>query len=151
MSGLRLGTRGSALALAQTEGVAQRLRGRGVMASAVPVAGAGDGYSALRAALVAGEIDVAVHSCKDVPIEADPRVVIAAVPARADPRDALVARDGMVLGELPAAAVDILRLYPNPEAQELREALAVHHGASPNRSSLAIARTECSRVRSLPS
>jgi hydroxymethylbilane synthase len=77
----------------------------------VPAAGptvgaaAGTAYSALRGALVAGEIDAAVHSYKDLPIEADPRIVVAAVPERADPRDALVARDGMVLGELPAGAV----------------------------------------------
>jgi hydroxymethylbilane synthase len=59
----------------------------------------------LRAALVAGHIDVAVHSYKDLPIEADARIVVAAVPQRADPRDALVARDGMVLGELPPGAL----------------------------------------------
>lgn len=105
MGVLRLGTRGSALALAQTEWVAQRLGAAGVAAQAVPVPAAGDAYSALRAALVAGELDVAVHSYKDLPIEADPRVVVAAVPERGDPRDALVARDGMVLGELPAGAV----------------------------------------------
>lgn len=110
MGGLRLGvlslgTRGSALARAQTEWVAGRLRTAGVEARAVPVPGGSDGYSALRAALVAAEVDVAVHSCKDLPVEVDPRVVIAALPERADPRDALVARDGMVLGELPAGAV----------------------------------------------
>ncbi|MBA2471107.1 MAG: hydroxymethylbilane synthase, partial [Pseudonocardiales bacterium] len=52
-----------------------------------------------------GEVDIAVHSYKDLPTAADPRVVVAAVPERADPRDALVARAGMVLGELPAGAV----------------------------------------------
>jgi hydroxymethylbilane synthase len=100
-----LGTRGSALALAQTEWVAQRLRAAGVEASVLPVRSVGDAFSALRAALVAGEVDVAVHSYKDLPVAADSRVVVAAVPERADPRDALVARDGMVLGELPAGAV----------------------------------------------
>jgi hydroxymethylbilane synthase len=48
---------------------------------------------------------VAVHSVKDLPVVADARMVLAAVPERSDPRDALVARDGMVLGELPAGAV----------------------------------------------
>jgi hydroxymethylbilane synthase len=48
---------------------------------------------------------VVVHSYKDLPTTADRRVVVAAVPERADPRDALVARDGMVLGELPGGAV----------------------------------------------
>jgi hydroxymethylbilane synthase len=105
MGALRLGTGGSALALAQTEWVAQRLRSAGVVVRAVPVPAGGDAYSALRTALVSGEVDVAVHSYKDLPIEADPRVVTAAVPERADPRDALVARDGMVLGELPTGAV----------------------------------------------
>lgn len=105
MGVLRLGTRGSALALAQTEWVARRLRAAGVAAQAVPIRAGGDAYSALRGALVSGEVDVAVHSYKDLPIKADPRVVVAAVPDRADPRDALVARDGMVLGELPAGAV----------------------------------------------
>ncbi len=104
-STMLLGTRGSAVALAQTEWVAQRLRAAGVEARVLPVHSVGDAFSALRAALVAGEVDVAVHSYKDLPVAADPRVVIAAVPERADPRDALVARDGMVLGELPAGAV----------------------------------------------
>ncbi|MGH3514585.1 MAG: hydroxymethylbilane synthase [Pseudonocardiaceae bacterium] len=102
-SPLLLGAGGGALALAQTDSVAQRLRAAGVAARVVPIAG--DGYSALRAALAGGAIDVAVHSYKDLPIATDPRVVVAAVPQRADPRDALVARDAMVLGELPAGAV----------------------------------------------
>jgi hydroxymethylbilane synthase len=115
---LRLGTRGSALALAQTEWVAQRLRTAGVEVCIVPVRTAGDTcsapitdigvgvfVSALREALVAGDVDAALHSYKDLPTAADPRLVLAAVPERADPRDALVARDGMVLGELPPGAV----------------------------------------------
>ena len=59
----------------------------------------------LRDALVAGEVDIAVHSYKDLPTAPDPRLVIAAVPPREDPRDALVARDGLVLGELPAGSM----------------------------------------------
>ncbi|MGH3929759.1 MAG: hydroxymethylbilane synthase, partial [Pseudonocardiaceae bacterium] len=115
---LRLGTRGSTLALAQTEWVAEQLRAAGSPVSIVPVRTAGDAsgepipeigvgvfVSALRAALVAGEVDVAVHSYKDLPTAPDSRLTLAAVPRRADPRDALVARDGMVLGELPAGAV----------------------------------------------
>jgi hydroxymethylbilane synthase len=105
MTVLNLGTRGSALALAQTEWVLQQLGAAGGGARLVPVQADGDAYSALRAALVAGQIDVAVHSYKDLPIEAHPRVVVAAVPQRGDPRDALVARDGMVLGELPPGAM----------------------------------------------
>ncbi|MGH4014173.1 MAG: hydroxymethylbilane synthase [Pseudonocardiaceae bacterium] len=115
---LRLGTRGSALALAQTEWVAGQLRAAGAQVRIVPVRTAGDAssapiaeigvgvfVSALREALAAGEIDAAVHSYKDLPTAADGRLVLAAVPRRADPRDALVARDGMVLGELPTGAV----------------------------------------------
>ncbi len=94
-----------ALALAQTDWVAKRLRAAGVAVRVVPVRTEGAGYSALRSALAGGKVDVAVHSYKDLPTAADPRVVVAAVPERADPRDALVARDGMVLGELPAGAV----------------------------------------------
>ena len=114
---LRLGTRPSALAVAQSELVAERLRAAGHAVELVTVSTSGDRSSApiptlgvgvfvsqLRDALVAGEVDVAVHSYKDLPTAPDPRLVIAAVPPREDPRDALVARDGRVLGELPAGA-----------------------------------------------
>jgi hydroxymethylbilane synthase len=60
--------------------------------------------SALRDALLAGEIDVAVHSYKDLPTAPADGLRIAAVPAREDPRDVLVARDGLTLAELPAGA-----------------------------------------------
>jgi len=56
-------------------------------------------------ALAAGEVDVAVHSYKDLPTAGLPGIVLAAVPERADPRDVLVARDQMVLGELPPGSV----------------------------------------------
>jgi hydroxymethylbilane synthase len=74
--------------------------------SHAPVAEIGVGVftSALRDALANDEVDVAVHSYKDLPTAPDPRLVLAAVPTREDPRDALVARDGMVLGELPAGS-----------------------------------------------
>jgi hydroxymethylbilane synthase len=114
---LRIGTRPSALATAQSGLVADRLRAAGHACelveirtpgdlSAAPVAELGVGVfvSALREALVRGDVDVAVHSYKDLPTAPDPRLVLAAVPVREDPRDALVARDGMVLGELPAGA-----------------------------------------------
>jgi hydroxymethylbilane synthase len=63
--------------------------------------GAGVFVSALREALLAGEVDVAVHSLKDLPTAAAPGITLAAVPAREDPRDAVVARDGLTLAELP--------------------------------------------------
>jgi hydroxymethylbilane synthase len=66
--------------------------------------GVGVFVSALREALARGEVDFAVHSYKDLPTAQDPRFTLAAVPAREDPRDVLVARDGMVLGELPPGA-----------------------------------------------
>jgi hydroxymethylbilane synthase len=114
---LRIGTRPSALAVAQSGQVAERLRAAGHPAelvhistsgdrSAAPVAELGVGVfvSALRDALARGEVDVAVHSYKDLPTAPDTRLHLAAVPLREDPRDALVARDGMVLGELPPGA-----------------------------------------------
>jgi hydroxymethylbilane synthase len=116
---LRLGTRPSALALAQSGLIAERIRaaGRDVELveirtpgdrSTAPVAQLGVGVfvSALRDALVSGACDLAVHSYKDLPTAPDPRLALAAVPPREDPRDALVARDGRVLGELrPGARV----------------------------------------------
>jgi hydroxymethylbilane synthase len=74
--------------------------------SLAPIAELGVGVfvSALREALVAGEVDVAVHSYKDLPTKPDPRLTLVAVPVREDPRDALVARDGRVLGELGAGS-----------------------------------------------
>ncbi|MBB5154636.1 hydroxymethylbilane synthase [Saccharopolyspora phatthalungensis] len=75
--------------------------------SMAPIAEIGVGVftSALREALAVGEVDVAVHSYKDLPTEPDPRLSLAAVPVREDPRDALVARDGLTLGELPPGSV----------------------------------------------
>lgn len=57
--------------------------------------------AAIRRALLEGTVDLAVHSYKDLPTAAEPGLTIAAVPRREDPRDALVARDGLTLGELP--------------------------------------------------
>lgn len=111
---LRIGTRGSALALAQSGWVADQLAAAGESVelvtvttpgdlSSAPIAEIGVGVftSALREALVNREVDIAVHSYKDLPTAPDPRLSLAAVPLREDPRDALVARDGLTLGELP--------------------------------------------------
>ena len=57
--------------------------------------------SALRDALLRGEVDVAVHSLKDLPTAPADGIALAAVPTREDPRDVVVARDGLTLGELP--------------------------------------------------
>jgi hydroxymethylbilane synthase len=67
--------------------------------------GVGVFTAALREAIADGRVDMAVHSYKDLPTAPDHRFVIAAIPPRADARDALVARDGLVLGELPAGSV----------------------------------------------
>jgi hydroxymethylbilane synthase len=60
--------------------------------------------SALREALRSGEVDLAVHSLKDLPTGPAAGIALAAVPPRDDPRDALVARDGAKLADLPAGA-----------------------------------------------
>jgi hydroxymethylbilane synthase len=114
---IRIGTRGSALALAQTGTVAAQLEAAGAKVeivtvvtpgdtSSAPIAEIGIGVftSALRDALANGEVDVAIHSYKDLPTAPDPRLSLAAVPPRQDPRDALVARDSLTLGELPAGS-----------------------------------------------
>ena len=66
--------------------------------------GAGVFVGALRDALLRGEVDIAVHSLKDLPTGAADGITLAAVPVREDPRDVVVARDGLTLGELPAGA-----------------------------------------------
>jgi hydroxymethylbilane synthase len=115
MTALRVGTRASALARIQTQSVVDAL---GVPVEIVPISTVGDRssapmdqiggtgvfVSALRDALLHKEIDVAVHSYKDLPTAPAAGIVIAAVPVREDPRDALVARDGLTLAELPAGA-----------------------------------------------
>ncbi|RZI79050.1 MAG: hydroxymethylbilane synthase, partial [Microbacterium sp.] len=63
--------------------------------------GTGVFVSALRDALLAGEVDVAVHSLKDLPTAPADGIALAAIPQREDPRDVIVARDGLTLGELP--------------------------------------------------
>ncbi len=118
MSALRLGTRASALALTQSGHVADALRALGHEVEVVTITTQGDTSSAaiaqigatgvfvtaLRDALLAGEVDLAVHSYKDLPTAPCEGLVIAAVPPRADARDALIARDGLTLGELPAGS-----------------------------------------------
>ncbi|MCW2530876.1 MAG: porphobilinogen deaminase [Blastococcus sp.] len=118
-STLRLGTRGSELARTQSQTIADAI----TAATGTPVelvhivtegdrsaeaiarlGGTGVFVAAIRRALLEGSVDLAVHSYKDLPTAAEPGLIIAAVPGRADPRDALVARDGLTLGELPAGS-----------------------------------------------
>ncbi|HMS75831.1 hydroxymethylbilane synthase [Gordonia sp. (in: high G+C Gram-positive bacteria)] len=115
---IRIGTRGSQLATTQAQTIADELTAAGHPAelviiktagdlSAAPVAEIGVGVftTAIRSALRNREVDVAVHSYKDLPTASDPDLFIAAIPPRADPRDALVSRDNLVFGELPAGSV----------------------------------------------
>src|SRR5438132_6707840 len=117
---IRVGTRASRLARTQTQLVVDAFGSAnpGVTVETVLVSTEGDRnsrpldqlggtgvfVSALRDALAAGEIDVAVHSFKDLPTAPVEGIVIAAVPVREDPRDALCARDGLTLLELPSGA-----------------------------------------------
>ncbi len=111
---LRIGTRGSALALAQATPIAEKLgaelvviESHGDRDQATPLAeagGAGVFVTALREALLAGEVDALIHSYKDLPTAPADGLTIAAVPARGDARDALAARDGLTLATLPEGA-----------------------------------------------
>ena len=119
MTPLRIGTRGSALATTQTTHVAEALTERSGLAhelvvirtegdvttgSLASLGGTGVFASALRAAVLDGVVDAAVHSLKDLPAAQPETLEIAAVPARADLRDALCARDGLTLATLPEGA-----------------------------------------------
>jgi len=116
---LRLGSRRSPMAIAQSRQVADlitELTGRPVeivgvttlgdvsRAQLTQIGGTGVFASALREALLGGEVDLAVHSLKDLPTGPAVGIVLAAVPLRDDPRDALIARDGAKLADLPAGA-----------------------------------------------
>ncbi|GGV71710.1 porphobilinogen deaminase 1 [Streptomyces longisporoflavus] len=116
---LRLGTRRSKLAMAQSGQVAEtvrRLTGRPVELVEITtygdtsrehlaqIGGTGVFVTALRDALLGGEVDFAVHSLKDLPTAQPDDLALAAVPPREDPRDVLIARDGMTFPELPSGA-----------------------------------------------
>ena len=106
MRTLRLGTRGSRLALVQCELVAARLRSLGARVELVEIvtegdlrpaglsAGEGVFVAALEQRLADGCVDLALHSAKDVPLRLHPELVIGAYPERADARDVLVTRSG---------------------------------------------------------
>ena len=130
MSPLRLGTRGSALALAQARWVAERLPGD---VELVEITTAGDldrargdksrWTGALERALLEGSIDAAVHSAKDVPGELADGTALAAVPAREDPRDVVVGalREGARVGTSSLRRrAQLLAWRPDLEVVELR-------------------------------
>ncbi|MEU2956052.1 hydroxymethylbilane synthase [Streptomyces xanthochromogenes] len=116
---LRLGTRRSKLAMAQSGHVADAVRqltGRQVELVEITtygdtsrehlaqIGGTGVFVVALREALLRGDVDFAVHSLKDLPTAEHPDLVLAAIPAREDARDVLVARDGLTFEQLPDGA-----------------------------------------------
>lgn len=119
MTPIRIGTRASLLARTQCSHVAEaltaatgmptelvliRTQGDASLAPLAQMGGTGVFVSALRDALLRGEVDLAVHSLKDLPTAPADGIALAAVPLREDPRDAVVARDGLTLGELPRGA-----------------------------------------------
>jgi hydroxymethylbilane synthase len=115
---IRIGTRGSALALAQARLTAAAFAGQGLSVRLVKVETDGDRRApdtawgegafvkAIERALLDRDVDVAVHSAKDVPTDEDPRLTVAAYLPRADARDALVTADrtARALDELPMRA-----------------------------------------------
>ena len=142
-----VGSRGSSLALRQTECVVEQLRDlhpecefvikkiktegdRFTTTPLASMAGRGVFVKEIEAALIAGEIDIAVHSLKDLPSQLTKGLVLAAIPQREDPRDVLVSRHNCGLMELPYAAkvgtssprraVQILAVRPDVQLVELR-------------------------------
>jgi hydroxymethylbilane synthase len=144
---IRFGTRGSALALVQTDLAIARFRAvypdwavearvintQGDLDKQSPlteIGGRGVFTSALEFSMLAGEIDAAVHSAKDLPTALHPDAPVVAYPDRADPRDVLVSRHGTTLERLPRnpvigtssrrRAVQIVRLRPDARIVDLR-------------------------------
>ena len=116
---LRVGTRGSALALAQSGAIAGVIADRAGASSELvrvktegdintgplaAIGGTGIFVTAVRTALADGRVDVIVHSFKDLPTAPAPGLTLAAVPTRENPFDALCARDGLTLDTLPVGA-----------------------------------------------
>lgn len=144
---IRIGTRGSALALAQARRVGELLEAahpgvaveivtidtqgdRDKTSSLTVIGGQGVFTSAVQAELLAGHVDIAVHSAKDLPAVSPEGLVIAAFPEREDARDVLVSRHGSTLADLPEApvigtssrrrAMELLALRPDARIHDLR-------------------------------
>jgi hydroxymethylbilane synthase len=126
LSALRVGTRGSALALAQARWVASRLPSAGLVEISTSgdrgVAGGDKSrwVDAIEAALVAEEIDLAVHSAKDVPGELAPGCALVATPERGDPRDVMVGGGVRVGTSSLRRRAQLLAAAPELEVVELR-------------------------------
>jgi hydroxymethylbilane synthase len=139
----RIGTRRSALARWQADWVADALRARGANVVLVPIVTRGDTDQAqplgaiggdglftkeLQRALLADEIDLAVHSLKDLPTEHVPGLIVAATPERAPTADALVSRDSSLLADLPAGAkIGTGSLRRRAQLWHARSDLAMHN------------------------
>ncbi|HEX7349446.1 hydroxymethylbilane synthase [Brachybacterium sp.] len=145
-SALRIGTRASDLALTQSGQVGAALVAgtdhavelvhvstqgdRDRTSPLAQIGGTGVFVTAVRQALLDGTVDVVVHSCKDLPTAALEEITLASYPVREDPRDALCARDGMTLEQLPAGATvgtgsprraaQLLRARPDLDVQGIR-------------------------------
>ncbi|HEY4113114.1 MAG TPA: hydroxymethylbilane synthase [Rhizomicrobium sp.] len=144
-STLRIGTRGSALALAQANMVRDALAARGLVCEIVPLKTTGDRITdrpladiggkglftkELEEALLSGRIDLAVHSMKDVPVDLPAGLKIAAILPREDARDVFISRKARTLAELPKDArvgtssvrrqAQVLRARPDVEIVSLR-------------------------------
>ena len=132
MPTLRLGTRGSALALAQAGTISRALSGAEIVQVKTADSDVGDKARFVRGvedALLAGEVDVAVHSAKDLPGELPDGLELISVPGREDPADAFIG-PAASLGEVPQGArigtaslrrrSQLLALRPDLEIVELR-------------------------------
>ncbi len=144
---VRLGTRGSALARWQTNHIASLLQaawpglrteivvfhtqGDRILDKPLPLIGGKGLFTAeLEAALHGGDIDIAVHSLKDLPTEVPDGLTLGAIPIRADVRDAVVSRNGLHLAQLPPGSVvgtssrrraaQLLRRYPRLRVADIR-------------------------------
>jgi hydroxymethylbilane synthase len=119
MTTLKIGSRGSVLALAQAEWVRRKLQEKGLNVEIIVIKTSGDRFvdrtiqslggkgiftKEIEDALLRREIDLAVHSMKDLPTELPKGLAIAAVPVREDPRDVLVSRKNIPLDALPKGA-----------------------------------------------
>lgn len=145
MTALRIGSRASALALWQAEFVRDWIAAHGGAAEIVRIRTAGDQFQQgsvaqigqkgvfikeIEDALLAGTVDLAVHSLKDLPTDLPPGLEIAAIPAREDPRDCLISRGSLKLAALPRGArigtsslrrqAQIRHIRPDLEIVELR-------------------------------
>ena len=139
---IRLGTRASALAMTQSQWVADQLSQQGVDVQLTPITTKGDRSrrplalmggvgvfaAALRTALLDGECDLAVHSMKDLPVAEVPGLTIAAVPPRENPADVLVLAPGLrylpsrprIGTGSPRRAAQLRNLYPDCQVADVR-------------------------------